>query len=49
MRAENENLKANQQILFSSRIFGEAEPDIAAEDIASPVSAKGALDQAANK
>lgn len=46
LQAENENLKANQQVYFSARTFGEAEEDVASEEIAPPNSVEDALEQA---
>jgi hypothetical protein len=48
LQAENENLKANQQVYFSARVFGEAEEDLASEDVAPPNSVENALEQARN-
>ena len=36
LQAENENLKANQQVYLSARVFGDAEDDAAAEEVAPP-------------
>lgn len=46
LQAENENLKANQQLIFSTRVLGAADEDVASEDKAPPESVESALDQA---
>lgn len=46
LQAENENLKANQQVFFSARAFGEAEDDVASEDAPPPESVEDAVSQA---
>jgi hypothetical protein len=46
LQAENENLKANQQVYFSARAFGEADDDVASEEAPPPDSVEAAVEQA---
>lgn len=46
LQAENENLKANQQVFFSARVLGEGEDGAEIEEVAPPDSVEAALEQA---
>lgn len=49
LQGENENLKANQQVYLSGRLFGEAEDESVADDAAPPDSVTEAVEQAGEK
>jgi hypothetical protein len=46
LEAENRNLKANQQVFLSVGAFGEAEDEVASEEITPPESVEAAVDRA---
>jgi hypothetical protein len=46
LQAENENLKANQQVHFSARVLGEVEDDVSTEEMPVLDSVQAALEQA---